>query len=113
MATRPGENGKLPMLLGVERITKAFPTSIAGGRSCRVLKLKELLAMVDRPDIGRPDVFITKTCHEGSDDMKALLVFLDCPANRVATEWPKYQVEVTRHWRRNVIEWLARCVQQY
>lgn len=95
--TRPGEDGKLSMLHGLERITQAFPTTIAGGRAYWALKLKELLAMVDSPSVGRPDVFITKTCHEGSDDMKALLSFLGCPANRTATEWPKYQIEVTRH----------------
>lgn len=110
-ATRPGEDGKLPMLHGLERITQAFPTNIVGGRSYWALKLKELLAMVDSPAVGRPDVFITKTCHEGSDDMKRLLLFLGCPSNKTATEWPKYQVEITRHWRRNVMEWLSRYVQ--
>ena len=58
--------------------------------------------MVDT--LGRPDLFLTKTCHEGSDDMKALLDFLRCKH----AEWPKHQVEITRHWRRNIMEWLHR-----
>lgn len=64
------------MLNGLEKISHAIPTSISGGSSYWALKLKELLAMVDSKEVGRPDLFITKTCHEGSDDMKALLTSL-------------------------------------
>ncbi|CAM9347818.1 unnamed protein product, partial [Ascophyllum nodosum] len=28
----------------------------------------------------------------------------------LGTEWTKHQVELTRHWRRNVMEWLQRFV---
>ena len=34
--------------------------------------------MVESKDVGRPDLFITKTCHGGSDDMKALPDFYGC-----------------------------------
>ena len=108
--SRAGDDGKLPMLHGLEKISQAIPTSIAGGSAYWALKLKELLAMVDSKEVGRPDLFITKTCHEGSDDMINLLTFLGIPKNKLGTEWTKHQVELTRHWRRNVMEWLQRCV---
>lgn len=41
------------------------------------VKLKKLLAMVET--LRKPDLFLTKTCHQGSDNMKALLDFLGCP----------------------------------
>lgn len=108
--SRAGDDGKLPMLHGLEKISQAIPTSIAGGSSYWALKLKELLAMVDSKEVGPPQLFITKTCHEGSDDMRALLTSLGADQNNLGLEWPKYQVEVTRHWRRNILEWLNRCV---
>lgn len=94
-AMRVGEDGNLPILHGLERITQVFPSTIAGGISYWACRLKELLAMVDSPALGRPGLFITNTYHEGSDGMKRLLHFLGCPGSRTATEWPKYQVEIT------------------
>lgn len=108
--SRAGDDGKLPMLRGLEKISQAIPTSIAGGKSYWALKLKELLAMVDSKEVGRPDLFITKTCHEGARDIKVLLSFLGADKANLGLEWPKYQVEVTRHWRRNIMEWLQRWV---
>ncbi|CAB1102612.1 unnamed protein product [Ectocarpus sp. CCAP 1310/34] len=104
--TRAGEEGKLPMLEGLEKVTQSLPSQIPGGSSYWASRLNELLAMVDSKDVGRPDLFITKTCHEGSDDMKALLNFYGCPH----ASWPRHQVEITRHWRRNIMEWLNRFV---
>lgn len=100
--TRPGEGGKMPILEGLEKITQALPSQIPGGSSFWAQRLKELLAMVD--SLGRPHLFVTKTCHEGSDDMKALLDFLGCKH----ADWPRHQAEITRHWRRNIMEWLKR-----
>lgn len=104
--TRAGEDGKLPMLPGLEKVTQALPSNIPGGQAYWAVRLKELIAMCDSLQVGQPDLFITKTCHEDSDDIKALLDFLGCPH----ANWPKHQVEVTRHWRRNIMEWLQRCV---
>lgn len=105
-ATRPGEDGKLPTLHGLQRRPKHYPTTIVGERSYWALKLRELLAMMDGPDVGRSNVFITKTCHVGSEDVKRLIRLRGWSAKKAATQWPKYHIEITRHWCRNVIDWL-------
>ena len=92
-STRAGEHGKLPMPEGLEKVTQSLSSQKPGGSSYWACRLKELLAMVESKDVGRPDLFITKTCHEDSDNMKALLDFYDCPH----AAWPKHQVETTRH----------------
>lgn len=99
---RAGEDGKLPMLEGLEKISQSLPSQIPGSSAFWAMKLKELLAMTDV--LGQPHLFITKTCYEGSDDIRALLDFCGCPH----VEWPKHQVGITRHWRRNIMEWLKR-----
>ena len=66
------------MLEGLEKVTQSLPSQIPGGSSYWGCRLKELLAMVESKDVRRPDLFSTKTCHEGSDDMKALLDYYDC-----------------------------------
>lgn len=88
------------MLEGFEKTSRSIPTQILGGSAFWAMKLKELLFMVENKDVGIPNRFITKTCQEGSDDIKALLDFLGC----THAEWSKHQVEVMRHWRRNIME---------
>ena len=102
--SRAGEHGELPMLEDLEKVTQSLPSQIPGGSSYWGCRLEDLLDMVESKDVSRPDLFIIKTFHEGSDDMKALLYFYDCPH----AAWPKHQVEITRHWRRNITEWLQR-----
>ena len=54
--------------------------------------------MVD--SLGRPHLFVTKTCHEIFDDMKVLLDY--CGSKHA--DWPRHNVEITRRWRRNIME---------
>ena len=72
-ATRAGEDGKLPSFEGLEKTSRSIPTQTPGGSAFWAVKLKELLAMVESIDAGIPDHSITKTCHESSDDIKALV----------------------------------------
>ena len=95
--TRTGEGGKMPMLEGLGKIAQSLPSQIPGSSSFWAQRVNELVAMVD--SLGRPHLFVTKTCHEGFDDMKALLDYYGCKH----ADWPRHHVETTSHWRRNIM----------
>lgn len=105
---RAGDDGQLPVLDGLERASQAVSSTFPGSSPFWARKLLELIAMTESKDVGRPDLFITKTCHKDSADMKHLLRFLGCTPGQEATSWPSYQVMVTQRWRRNIMEWLHR-----
>ena len=90
---RAGDDGNVTTLDGLEKVSSAIPTTIVGASSFWALKLKERRAMVNSEEVGRLDLFITKTCHEGVADIRALLTFLGVATKDLGVDWTKHQAE--------------------